>query len=284
MKALIFFTALGLAGCASVGSDFQRPHHDLGQQWRQAQHARFAASEDAAIEQRWWDGFGDATLSSLLQRAAGANLDVLAAASRLEQSRAARGVIGAAQGPSLGANGGVSRARNSEQGLSDPSRHNGQSAYSLWQGNLDAAWELDLWGRVRREVEAADARVEVALETQRGVLLAVLAETARDYIELRGAQQTLAITEQLPYQRGFVEGTGIMVPIRVGIPGDATQIIPKETTIDTVFTIKPQPPSKRACPHCSSAKRAWAMPCASCWRCRRAPCRRNWRPAWPSPP
>lgn len=200
MKALILFTALGLAGCASVGSvgsDFQRPHHDLGQQWRQAQHARFAASEDAAIEQRWWDGFGDATLSSLLQRAAGANLDVLATASRLEQSRAARGVIGAAQGPSLGANGGVSRARNSEQGLSDPSRHNGQSAYNLWQGNLDAAWELDLWGRVRREVEAADARVEVALETQRGVLLAVLAETARDYIELRGAQQTLAITQQL---------------------------------------------------------------------------------------
>jgi len=87
MKALILITALGLAGCASVGSDFQRPHHALGQRWRQVEHARFAASEDGAIEQRWWDGFGDATLSSLLQRAAGANLDVLAAASRLEQSR-----------------------------------------------------------------------------------------------------------------------------------------------------------------------------------------------------
>lgn len=197
MKALILFTALGLAGCGSVGSDFQRPHNDLGQQWRQAAHARFAASEDGAIEQRWWDSFGDATLSSLLQRAAGANLDVLAAGSRLEQSRAARGVAGAAQGPSLGANGSYGRARNSAQGLSDPSRLNGQSAYSLWQANLDAAWELDLWGRVRRDVEAADARVDVALETQRGVLLAVLAETARDYIELRGAQQTLAITQQL---------------------------------------------------------------------------------------
>ncbi|PIF09257.1 efflux transporter outer membrane subunit [Janthinobacterium sp. 13] len=197
MKALILFTALGLAGCGSVGSDFQRPRNDLGQQWRQAEDARFAASLDGAIEQRWWDSFGDATLSSLLQRAAGANLDVLAAGSRLEQSRAARGVAGAAQGPSLGANGSYGRSRNSEQGLSDPSRHNGQSAYSLWQGNLDAAWELDLWGRVRREVEAADARVDVAVETQRGVLLAVLAETARDYIELRGAQQTLAITQQL---------------------------------------------------------------------------------------
>lgn len=197
MKALILFTALGLAGCASVGSDFQRPPNELGRQWRQAGDARFTAQQDAAVEQRWWDGFGDATLSSLVRRAAGANLDVLAAASRLEQSRAARGVAGAAQGPSLGANGSYGRARNSEQGLSDPSRNNGQSAYNLWQSNLDAAWELDLWGRVRREVEAADARVEVALETRRGVLLAVLAETARDYIELRGAQQTLAITEQL---------------------------------------------------------------------------------------
>ena len=121
MKALILITALGLAGCASVGSDFQRPHSALGQAWRQAEDPRFAAGQDAAIEQRWWDSFGDATLSSLVRRAAGANLDVLAAGSRLEQSRAARGVAGAAQGPSLGANGGYSRARNSEQGLSDPS-------------------------------------------------------------------------------------------------------------------------------------------------------------------
>ncbi|MEG1051970.1 MAG: efflux transporter outer membrane subunit [Janthinobacterium sp.] len=197
MKALILFTALGMAGCASVGSDFQRPHHDLGQQWRQVEDARFAATQDGAIEQRWWDSFGDATLSSLLQRAAGANLDVLAAASRLEQSRAARGVAGAAQGPSLGANGSYGRARNSAEGLSDPSGKAGKEAYNLWQGDLVAGWELDLWGRVRRDMEAADARVEVAVESQRGVLLAVLAETARDYIELRGAQQTLAITQQL---------------------------------------------------------------------------------------
>ncbi|APA69553.1 efflux transporter outer membrane subunit [Janthinobacterium sp. 1_2014MBL_MicDiv] len=197
MKTLVFMAALGLAGCGTVGSDFQRPQAPLGQQWRQADDARFAAQQDADVERRWWDAFGDATLSSLVQRAASSNLDVLAAASRLEQSRAARGVAGAAQGPALGANGSYGRARNSAQGLSDPSRHNGQSAYNLWQSNLDAAWELDLWGRVRREVEAADARVDVAVEAGRGVLLAVLAETARDYIELRGAQQTLAITEKL---------------------------------------------------------------------------------------
>src|SRR5690606_12131430 len=63
-------------------------------------------------------------------------------------------------------------------------------------GGLDVGWELDLWGRVRREVEAADANVQVAEEQRRGVLLSVLAETARDYIQLRGAQRELAITGQ----------------------------------------------------------------------------------------
>ncbi|MBB5369422.1 MULTISPECIES: efflux transporter outer membrane subunit [unclassified Janthinobacterium] len=194
---LLFVTTLGLAGCGNVGHDFQRPQAALGTQWLQADGPHFTALQATAAEQRWWDSFGDATLSSLVQRAASSNLAVQAAASRLEQSRAARGVAGAAQAPSLSANGAYSRARNSGQGLIDASGLNGQSAYNLWQTNLDASWELDLWGRVRREVEAADARTGVAQEQQRGVLLAVMAETARDYIELRGAQQTLAITERL---------------------------------------------------------------------------------------
>jgi len=194
---LLFATTLGLAGCGMVGTDFQRPQAALGTQWLQADGLHFTAQQANAAEQRWWDSFGDATLSSLVQRAAHSNLAAQAAASRLEQSRAARGMAGAAQAPSLGANGAYSRARNSEQGLSDASGLNGQSAYNLWQTNLDANWELDLWGRVRRQVEAAEARTGVAQEQQRGVLLAVMAETARDYIELRGAQQTLAITEQL---------------------------------------------------------------------------------------
>ena len=198
MKTLLLITLLGLAGCGtsgSVGTDFQRPQAQLGAQWRHPDATGFTVH--GAVEQRWWDSFGDATLTSLIERAASANPDLQIAASRLAQSRAARGVAAGAQGPSLGANGAYGRARNSEAGLSDPSRLNGQSAYSLWQTNLDASWELDLWGRVRREVEAFDARVEAAQEAQRGVLLAIMAETARNYIELRGAQQALAITQQV---------------------------------------------------------------------------------------
>jgi NodT family efflux transporter outer membrane factor (OMF) lipoprotein len=63
----------------------------------------------------------------------------------------------------------------------------------LWQYGFDASWELDLWGRVRREVESADASLEASAEARRSSLLSVLAETARDYVQLRGIQTQLAI-------------------------------------------------------------------------------------------
>src|SRR5450830_88517 len=234
MKTLfILVAALGLAACGSVGSDFQRPQAALGTQWRQADSAHFTAQQATAAEQRWWDNFGDATLSSLVQRAASSNLAVQAAASRLAQSRAARGVAGAAQAPTLDVNGAYSRARNSAQGLSDASGLNGQSAYNLWQSNLDASWELDLWGRVRREVEVADARSNVAQEQQRGVLLAVTAETARDYIALRGAQQSLAITGQLlAIARRTQELTGIRRQLGTGTDLDVAEAAAHVATIE----------------------------------------------------
>jgi len=105
-------------------------------------------------------------------------------------------VITAERYPSTSASGGYARKRNSAEGLNDPSGNNGKSAFNLWDAGFSAAWELDVWGRVRRETEAADATLEVAENDRRGVLLSVLAETAQDYIQLRGVQSTLAVTEQ----------------------------------------------------------------------------------------
>jgi NodT family efflux transporter outer membrane factor (OMF) lipoprotein len=196
--AIALFGAMGLGAC-SVGPDFIRPDAQLAAHWAapaSAEQAVHSQPIDSVVEEQWWDSFGDARLSSLVRRAAGTNLDLKVAASRLEQSRAARRSVAADELPGVDANAGYSRERNSQRGLNDPSGHAGKSAYSLWQGGLDVGWELDLWGRVRREVEAADANVQVAEEQRRGVLLSVLAETARDYIQLRGAQRELAITGQ----------------------------------------------------------------------------------------
>lgn len=183
-----------LAGC-TLGPDFQRPDSQAPQQWAPLQgEAAPSQAQAGPLELHWWESFHDARLTALIQRVTANNLDLRIASARLLQSRALRSSIAAEQSPSLDLNAGYSRARNSAEGLSDPSGNAGKSAYNLWQGDLLAGWELDLWGRVRRQVEAADASVEVAENDRRGVLLALLAETAGDYIQLRAVQRTLAVT------------------------------------------------------------------------------------------
>ncbi|PWB33683.1 RND transporter [Pseudomonas sp. SDI] len=184
---------LGLGAC-TLGADFSAPANDAGLAWPPLQQAAAPSQPHAAaLDVRWWQGFNDAQLSALIERVVGRNLDLQVASARLLQRRAARQSIASERYPSVDLAGGVSRARNSADGLADPSGHNGGSAYSLWQGDFVAGWELDLWGRVRREVEAADASVEVAENDRRGVLLSLLAQTARDYLQLRAVQATLAV-------------------------------------------------------------------------------------------
>ncbi|MDP9662936.1 UNVERIFIED_ORG: NodT family efflux transporter outer membrane factor (OMF) lipoprotein [Pseudomonas cremoricolorata] len=192
--AAVLLAAL-LTGC-TLGPDFQRPDAQAPQQWDPLQ-GEHAPSQPVAepIQLRWWDSFHDPRLSALIEQVATRNLDLQIASARLLQSRALRSTVAADQQPSVDANAGYSRARNSAEGLSDPSGNAGKSAFNLWQGDLVAGWELDVWGRVRRQVEAADASVEVAENDRNGVLLALLAETAGDYIQLRAVQHTLQVTE-----------------------------------------------------------------------------------------
>lgn len=200
MKALYLLTPLlmsaGLAGC-TLGPDFEQPPSQAPADWPTLQGESGPSQAQAGpLEERWWEGFHDPLLSTLIERASQHNLDLQIASSRLLQSRAARASIAAEQSPSLDLDAGYSRARNSAEGLNDPSGNNGKSAFSLWQGDLVAGWELDLWGRVRRQVEAADAAVQVAENDRRGVALSLLAETARNYIQLRAVQATLAVTRE----------------------------------------------------------------------------------------
>ena len=187
---------LSLGGCA-VGPDFQAPQAQLPTQWRDAGAGGPASAPVAQpVNDAWWDSFGDPELSALVAEASAANPDILIAYERLRQSRAALRVSEADGLPKLGATASYRRGQNSEAGLSDPSGRGGKSSFNLWQTSVDASWELDLWGRVRREVEQAGALSQAALEAQRGVMLSVLAETASHYIRLRGAQNQLAVLRQ----------------------------------------------------------------------------------------
>ena len=198
MRKLALLT-LGLIslGACTVGPDFKRPDAQPATQWAEPQ-GRQAASRAVSdpLEEQWWDVFHDPQLSALVRRALTDNLDLKLASSRLQQSRAVRQVTTAGRYPELSADGNYGRKRNSANGLSDPSGNNGRSAFNLWDAGFAASWELDFWGRVRRETEAADATLQVAENDRRTVLLSVLAETAQDYIQLRGVQSTRAVTEQ----------------------------------------------------------------------------------------
>jgi len=195
-RSAIVAVVLGLTACTTVGPDFQRPAAALPDRWSVSAVQTSNGEDPGSPDARWWKVFNDAELSSLVERAAAANLDVKAATTRWTQARAARQMTGANDKPSVGASASYQHARSSQNGLLDISGLDGRKDYDVWQPSLDASWEPDLWGRVRREIESADATVEASADLRRGVLLSVLAETARDYIELRGAQAEQAIIRQ----------------------------------------------------------------------------------------
>ncbi|PXX76720.1 efflux transporter, outer membrane factor (OMF) lipoprotein, NodT family [Pseudomonas sp. LAMO17WK12:I10] len=195
LQPVFALSLLSLAAC-TVGPDFRRPEGPRVEAWATPQKAAPSQVVSSPLDERWWEVFNDPQLSALSRRVLTDNLDLQLATSRLQQSRAARQVVTAERYPTSSASGGYARKRNSGEGLNDPSGHEGKSAFNLWDAGFSASWELDFWGRVRRETEAADATLEVAENDRRGVLLAVLAETAQDYIQLRGVQSTRAVTEQ----------------------------------------------------------------------------------------
>ncbi|MBA1228494.1 efflux transporter outer membrane subunit [Pseudomonas viridiflava] len=184
-----------LSGC-QVGHDFQRPPASEVQ-WLPVQGEQAASRINTTpYGARWWEIFRDAQLSSLIDRAATSNLDLKMAEARLAQSRAARQVVAGEQTPGVDGKLGYQRKRNSAEGLNDPSGNEGRAAFNQWDGGINASWEVDLWGRVKREVEAADANVDVAENDRRAALLSLQAEVARDYLQLRGTQAMLAVTRQ----------------------------------------------------------------------------------------
>ena len=133
---------------------------------------------------RWWQGFGDPVLTQLVERALGGNLDVDAAGSRVRQARAAWLSARGAQLPSVGVGGSASRTIG---------RGGGDS--TLFQMGLDAAYEADLFGGVRRSVEAARADEQVALANLHAAQLSVAGEVALNYVDARLAQARLRIAQ-----------------------------------------------------------------------------------------
>lgn len=188
--------AISLAGCA-VGPDFVEPEHRLGEidLAPRAEYAGALQTLDNDVPSQWWMLFDDAMLAELQSRAQINNLDLQMASERIEQSRAQLGIDSSQLFPSVAAGASYAREALSEHGkfaaLGAPTRPS-----DFWQLGFDASWEIDLWGRARRTREGAAAAFEATVYDREAARVALSAEVARTYLNLRGTQAQLDIAQQ----------------------------------------------------------------------------------------
>ncbi len=182
-KAAVLLLLPTLA-CA-VGPNYVKPEIPVPKAWNEGGATQAAPS--AASLQSWWTEFRDPTLDRLVNEAVAGNLDLKLAAARIREARAARGIAASAGLPQVGANAAYARTHNSPLRPGDR---------SVFEAGFDASWEIDVFGGVRRDKEAALADVQAAEEGRREVLVTLLADVGRSYLELRGTQQQLRILEE----------------------------------------------------------------------------------------
>jgi len=209
LRTLTLMVSAGLlAGCA-VGPDYQRPDAPLAERY-QAQSAvqQRTASRPASFAV-WWDGFGDPLLSQFVTDALAQNLDLAQATARMAQSRAGLGNATAALLPTGNLSGQAARAHQSVEtplgqvlsSTPDYSRYG-----NSYETDLNATWEIDVFGGLRRGRQAALADYQASEAGVVATRLAVAAQTADIYITLRGLQARLAIAEkQIRTQQALLE-------------------------------------------------------------------------------
>lgn len=173
--------AIGLSGCV-VGPDYNPPVPAAGGTW-------LAPVSTADVDVAWWKKFGDPLLTELVESAIAGNKDLEEATARLREARANRDAVRGGRAPQVTASAAATSNRLSENGLLPVGRVPGLGPdVDIYDTGFDASWEIDLWGRMKRATQGADARAQSAEEARRGVVIQVIAEVVRTYVDLRAAQ------------------------------------------------------------------------------------------------
>jgi NodT family efflux transporter outer membrane factor (OMF) lipoprotein len=185
---------LALAAGCTVGPDYVPPKADAPAGWTEDTAPGLIGTGPEAAKQldQWWTGFKDPTLDRLVEMAIADNLDLKIAEQRLVEARAERASAAAGFLPTLGASASAERQRYSTALKFPPFG----GIANTFQAGFDASWEIDVFGKTRRAVEAADATVDATVENRRDVLVSLLAELGRDYATLRSAQARLDIARR----------------------------------------------------------------------------------------
>ncbi len=198
MRGLMTFAPAAIAAlvvtaaCTTVGPDYERPETEVPDAWHTA--AMAGLDDGTAAIETWWQVFDDPQLDDLIARSAGGNLSLREALWRVEEARASRGIAASVRVPQATFTGESSRSQPSDNGpLGELSPREGFEAGDLHDYGASALWEIDVFGRIRRQVEAADATTAATVEAYRDVLVSLYAEVALAYIDVRTQQERLEL-------------------------------------------------------------------------------------------
>lgn len=223
-SALLVVTFLG----CKVGPNYERPAVEMPSDWSgptalgagttrpstRPTTGPVAATTRPVDLSAWWEGFNDPILTGLIREASSSNLTRQQAASRVRQARYSRTISSSALWPQVNTSGSYTRSGRDSGG--------GNASNDLYRAGLDAAWEIDVFGHVRRDVEAADAEIEAAVFDERDVLVSLIAEVGLNYVDLRSFQRQIEISRsnlaaqrrsydltRRQFQGGFVSGLDV---------------------------------------------------------------------------
>ena len=199
-----------LSGCL-LGPEYQKPELEIPKDWGDMSVAEdpsgLPISTEGVPEVSWWQGFGNEELNQLIELALERNHDVREASYRVLEGRALALAAGAGLYPQVDLEGAYTRIRRSDNILAGPTDASPAgfqaqnfappgSSFDLWTASMDLRWEVDMWGRIRRNMEAASSEA-VALEMdQRGVTLALISDVGQAYFRLRELDEQIEIAKK----------------------------------------------------------------------------------------
>ncbi len=218
-RMTMLVTASLLTAC-TVGRDYQLPFFATPDNFAEATTPEFSKK---AIELKWWEVFKDGQLSALVNQTILNNHDLKVAHANLREARALYMEAGLNLAPTV-----TTHSNYTEQLRSAGSMNNRAFVpreLSLYSAGFDAAWELDLFGRVRRNIEASGDEVGMQEASLKDVKISLIAEVARNYFELRGLQNQLAVIQQnIKNQQQTLEITRLRVENGRGTELDTTRV------------------------------------------------------------
>lgn len=185
---LLFILPFLLAGCMMVGPDYQPPEIEPPQAWRNS-----PAEAAELVNLAWWQQLEDPVLDGLIEEALQQNKDLRIATARVDQFLGLYGITRSSLYPQVGAEGFLGRERVSEE--LNPGASTIGNPDDIYQAFLTASWEIDLWGKLRRATEAAQADLLAAEEARKAVILTLVSTVASGYIDLLRFDRQLVITE-----------------------------------------------------------------------------------------